>query len=401
MRNVLRELVVALVLLAACSALLAAAPDEATSGLVRKIVVFRQGFVNEPAQAALLRAFQGEPLRSLPLVNGMAVLLPPPAEKLLAGRPEVLRVDEDARVQALGVPVQVVAAKGRIVPQPPQEMAWGVNRIDAEWAWSTSTGRGITVAVIDTGIDARHPDLAANMAGGINFVRRSASKGADPNAWADDNGHGTHVAGIIAALNNSIGVVGVAPDAHLYAIKVLNRSGSGYVSDIITGLQWCLVTGVQVANMSLSTNTDVPSLHDACDLAASGGVILVAAAGNDGAAVDYPAAYPSVIAVGATDRTDARASWSSFGPELDLAAPGVSIKSTWKDSGYAWASGTSMAAPHVAGTLALALAAGLSTDLGASADDLPPTGPDYYSGQGLVDAGEAGTGIVDLGDNLP
>ena len=389
-----RYLVLALVVLVVLGSMI---PAAAQAGLARRIVLFQDSFVNAEAQAGLVRAFQGHALRSLPIVNGMAVLLPPAAEKGLAHRPEVAGVYEDGLVQAADKP----ASSGRKPPsgQPPQELPWGVNRIDAEYAWAYSRGAGVTVAVIDTGVDRRHPDLA--VAGGVNYVPRSLYKPVDPNGWDDNNGHGTHVAGIIAALDNTIGVVGVAPAATLYAVKVLDKNGSGYVSDVISGINWCAANHIQVANLSLSTQTDWTPLHTACDQAAAAGVLLVAAAGNDGSAVDYPAAYSSVIAVAATDRYDQKASWSSYGPQLALSAPGVGIKSTWPGGLYAVASGTSMAAPHVAGVMALALAAGRTTNLGLSADDLYAPGPDVYSGAGLVDAGEAASGILNLGDDLP
>jgi len=373
-------------------ALAAAGPGLAQSGsFTRHIVVFQPWFADAGQQQADLHAVGGQALRPLRIVNGVAADLPPGVAKQLARRAEVARVEVDAEVHALRKPGPA--------PQPPQQLPWGVDRIDAEWAWSTTRGAGIKVAVIDTGIDQDHPDLVGNIAGGVNFVRKG--RVVDPNAWDDDNGHGTHVAGIIAAADNTIGVVGVAPSAFLYGVKVLNKAGSGYTSDIIAGIEWAVANGVDIANMSLGSNSDTQSLHDACDTAAGAGLLLVAAAGNDGKAVDYPGAYSSVIAVAATDANDAVASWSSPGPQVYIAAPGVSIKSTWKGGGYATISGTSMAAPHVAGTLALMLAAGVGPDPCFGADDLPPAGPDIYSGCGLVDAGESVTGMLNYGDDLP
>jgi subtilisin len=370
--------------------------------LVRRIVVFQDSFVNEPAQAGLLRAFGGEPLRPLPLVNGMVVLLPPPAESMLVAHGDVAQVYVDARVRALGKPASPPGLdKKKPDEQPPQELPWGVDRIDAEWAWAVSRGAGVSAAVIDTGIDKDHPDLVANIAGGVNFVSKPPWKPADPNKWDDDSGHGTHVAGIIAAEDNDIGVIGVASQASLYAVKVLDRSGSGYVSDVISGIEWCIANGMHIANMSLGTDADIGALEAACEAAADAGVLLVAAAGNDGGDVDYPGAYPTVIAVAATDAADNVPSWSSPGPEVAIAAPGVNVRSTWKGGGYETGSGTSMATPHVSGTLALVLAAAASTDLCSDADDLPPAGVDIYTGCGLVDAGESVTGIADCGDNLP
>ena len=357
--------------------------------LSRYIVVFDGDFVNEPAKEGLVRRFEGQSVKHLHLINAMAVLLPPTAQAPLAEEDGVLRIDVDAEVNALPKPPWAGGpGNGDEEPPPPQELPWGVDRIDAEYAWSVATGAGVKVAVVDTGIDKDHPDLT--VAGGVNCRRGPATK------WDDDNGHGTHVAGTIAALDNEIGVVGVAPEASLYAVKVLDRTGSGYVSDVIEGLEWCIANGMQVVNMSLSTNSDIQSLHDACDEANEAGLLLVAAAGNDGAAVDYPAAYGSAIAVAAVDNTDTRPSWSSYGDAIELAGPGVDIYSTWKGGGYETHSGTSMAAPHVSGTLAL----NLSADLGATADDLPPAGWDSYTGYGLVDAEEAATGI-ETGDDLP
>ncbi len=388
-----------LALLAAAGAPMAAA--QPTDAWGRHIVVFQDGFPSSASQAALVRAFGGEVVRDLPIVNGMAVALPPGIAKQIARRTEVLRVDVDAQVRALGKPAKPPGKDKPKGEQPPQVLPWGVDRIDAEWAWGASTGAGVSVAVVDTGIDGDHPDLAANIVEGVNFVSKPAWKPANPGKWDDDNGHGTHVAGIIAAANNDIGVVGVAPEASLYAVKVLDRSGSGYISTVIAGIQWCVAAGVDVANMSLGTDADVEAMHEACDAAQAAGLILVAAAGNDGAHVDYPAAYDSVIAVGATAGDDSVYIYSSPGPQVYVAAPGVAVPSTWKGGEYNTITGTSMATPHVAGTIALQLAAALSAAPCAGADDLLPAGPDIYTGCGLVDAGESVTGTPDYGDDLP
>ena len=369
---------------------------------VRKIVVFQQWIINEDAQETIIERTGAAPLKPLPLVNAWVALASPANEEALKARGEVLRVDEDAIVYALargGIPGPPDKEEE---PPPPEELPWGVDQIDAELAWATSTGAGIKVAVLDTGIDLDHPDLQANIKGGVNII--NSHKTAD-----DDNGHGTHVAGTIAAaLNNEIGVIGVAPEAHLYAVKVLNRRGSGFVSDVIEGLQWGIDQEMQVMNMSLGTSSDVQSLHDAVDAAYAAGIVLVAAAGNSGdtnpdSDVIYPAKYGSVIAVAATDSNSTRASWSSDGPEVELAAPGVDIFSTWKGGEYETKSGTSMASPHVAGTAALVIGAGAVTDgdelygianevrqvLQDTADYL---GDANLYGYGLVDAEEAVTG---------
>lgn len=278
--------------------------------------------------------------------------------------PQVERIDNDPPVQAAG-----------------QTLPWGVDRIDAEKAQSAAQGEGVKVAIIDSGIDLDHPDLAGRVAGGYNVLSPGAS-------YDDDFGHGTHVAGIVAASNNSQGSVGVAPLADLYAVKVLDSTGAGFVSNIIKGINWAADNGMQIINLSLTAPTDVPSLREAVSAAVSRGIVVVVAAGNDGGAVKYPAAYPEVIAVAATDQADALASWSARGPEIDLAAPGASIYSTYAGGIYKLMRGTSMAAPHVTGAASLILSqaslgpAEVRQKLIDSAEVLP-------SGYKLVDAEQA------------
>jgi len=358
------------------------------AGLERKIVVFQERYVNAAAQEALLRVFGGVAIKPLPLINGWAVFLPAPAVGALQRRGEIKRIDPDVVVYAIQeVAESAVAAKAKPSPpsQPAQIIPWGIERILAPLAWGTSTGAGVKVAILDTGIDLDHPDLRLNIAGGVNTINpRKAPE--------DDNGHGTHVAGIVAAVDNTIGVVGVAPQAKLYAIKALDRTGSGYLSDIIEGLQWCVAQGMKVVNMSLGTTYNVPSFSDAVKAVYNAGIVQVAAAGNSSGPTNYPAAYPEVISVAATDSNNVRAPWSCYG-KIDLAAPGVSIFSTYKGDSYATMSGTSMASPHVAGVVALRLArypgespAAVLNALQAAALDLGETGWDMYYGAGLVQA---------------
>ncbi|MFH1049150.1 MAG: S8 family peptidase [Patescibacteria group bacterium] len=363
----------------------------------RKIVVFKQGILSELEKDALIDNSGGAKIKDLKLINGRAALLSPKAEKTLAKMQGVLRIDDDVVVEALDRPFS--ASRIREVALLSQSLPWGVDRIDAEKVWDTTTGDPIKVVVIDTGIDILHPDLKANIKGGVNTINSRRS-------YTDDNGHGTHVAGIIGAIDNVIGVVGVGPEIDLYAVKALDRRGSGYLSDIIEGLDWAIANNMQVVNMSLGTSANVLSFQEAVQRVNATGIVQVAAAGNSGGAVLYPAAYSEVIAVSATDASDTIASWSSRGPEVDLAAPGVSIYSTYKGSTYATLSGTSMASPHVAGVAALVLSvpdkcqylldgilgcspAEVQKRLEQTAEDLGAEGKDILYGSGLVDAGAA------------
>lgn len=262
-----------------------------------------------------------------------------------------------------------------------QTLPTGVNRVDGELS-STISGDGagsvdVDVAVIDTGIDIDHPDL--NVVGGKN-----CSNGG---SYDDGSGHGTHVAGVIAAKDNLNGVVGVAPGARLWAVRVLNDSGDGTDASILCGIDWVTANAstIEVVNMSLGSLGSEPTatgcatgdaLHDAICNSVAAGVTYVVAAGNDAsdARRHVPAAYDEVIAVSALadfdglpgglgqstcrmDQDDTKARFSNYGADIDLIAPGVCIYSTYKDGGYRTLSGTSMAAPHVAGAAALYKAA--------------------------------------------
>lgn len=271
---------------------------------------------------------------------------------------------------------------------------WDMSVIRAPKVWPTNTGAGVRVAIIDSGIDYHHPDLAPNYAGGYNYI----AKNNDP---LDDNGHGTHVAGTIAAAANGSGIEGAAPAVKLYALKVLNRNGDGTYSNVISALQWCAMNNMQIASMSLGASANSYALRQACTAAYKAGVLLVAAAGNSGSVggvdttVEYPAAFSEVIAVGAVDSKLVRPSWSSTGAKVELAAPGVEITSDKLGGGYVKMSGTSMACPHVTGVAALVYASGLTKPalvrqrLDATARDLGVSGRDNLYGYGLVNAAAA------------
>ncbi len=318
------------------------------------------------------------------IINAISADIPESVSEKLKKNPKIKYVEEDAQVQ--------IAAKPYKLLQPPQQITWNIARVNAPEAWSNSTGKNVKIAVLDTGIRNSHPDLT--IFGGINLVGKSKN-----NRWNDDNGHGTHVAGIMAARNDSIGVVGVAPDSQLYAVKVLDAYGSGYISDIIEGIDWPVQNNMDVISMSLGTRTYSQALNDTTANAYKAGILLIAAAGNSGDGnlssddVLYPAKFDSVITVSAIDYNNIAPAWSADGAEVELAAPGVDIYSTWLDGSYVNKSGTSMAAPFVSGIAALVKSKNLSLTsqeirsvLAYNAIDLGAIGRDKTYGFGLVQA---------------
>lgn len=310
----------------------------------RKIVLFHQG-KPLPDCRALLQKTGGRVLKELPLVNALVARIPIDGKVIeeLGLHPDIRVIEDDFEVHTVKLPAGPIRQEKQVVP-------WGVKRIGAPEAWRVASGEKVKVAVLDTGLDAGHPDLAANVRGTQNIKFPGWRAG-------DGNGHGTHVAGIIAALNNSVGVVGVAPRAEIYGVKIFNRQGNGYISDIIAGLDWALKNKMQVVNMSFGTSRPSQALEEAVRKCVQAGMVMVAAAGNEGRddSVLYPARYPGVIAVSAIDKKDNLASFSSRGPEVTVVAPGVDILSTYPGGKYRTMSGTSMACPHVAGVAALVL----------------------------------------------
>lgn len=238
-----------------------------------------------------------------------------------------------------------------VVPNPTGEVLdWGLQKINAEVAWRYSKGNGVKVAILDTGCDHKHLDLAENIKGIRNFT--NSSYGA-----VDLVGHGTHVAGIVAAVDNDEGMIGVAPEAELYIAKVLNDDGSGVFKSVIAGIDWAILMGVDIINMSLGAPQEPPQdLHNAILRAREAGITVFSATGNENGEVCWPAQYKEVIAVSAIDKYDNRAQFSNFGLKNEIIAPGVDILSTYPNNKYARLSGTSMATPIIAGAAALFIA---------------------------------------------
>jgi serine protease len=285
---------------------------------------------------------------------------------------------------------------------------WHLRRVGAEKAWSYTCGQGVTVAVVDTGIAcfdkgpfSRGTDLAGTRCeGGWNFV-------SDTREAYDDQGHGTHVAGTIAqTTDNGVGAAGLAFCASLMPIKVLNKQGFGSVANVAEGIRFAADEGAQIINLSLGGPIKSAILKDAVDHALSAGVVIVAAAGNSGKKVGWPAAYPGVVAVSATDDTDKIAWFSSRGPEVAIAAPGVGVTQQTVCNGgrdkceiFGTFNGTSMASPHVAGVAALIESLGVTRDdavreaLYESARAPAGGGDPKLYGAGILDGGAAASHV--------
>lgn len=313
------------------------------------ICVFNKGSVsrgNASAEAnRSVRSAGGQLARVYSVaIRGFAAYMPAQAvERMKASNRNIAYCEQD---QVFTIPpIRAAGKPGGGGVQPAQETPWGIARVNGGAA-----GTFATAWVIDTGIDLDHPDLRVDVTRSRSFVSNESSPD-------DLNGHGSHVAGTIAALDNTIGVIGVAPGASVVAVKVLNRRGSGTTSGVIAGVDYVAQYGRSgdVANMSLGGGAS-QSLDDAVLAASSGGVRFALAAGNDSAnANNYSPARvngPNVFTISAFAIGDKWASYSNFGnPPIDYAEPGSSIKSTWKDGGYNTISGTSMATPHLAGLL--------------------------------------------------
>lgn len=280
-----------------------------------------------------------------------------------------------------------------VVEQRPFEVIdWGVQMVNAPALWAQTRGEGVKVAVLDTGVDITHPDLMGNIKVGMNFT------GGSEQDYMDRKGHGTHCAGIIAGVDNEQGVVGVAPQSELYIGKVLGDDGSGSIQGICEGIMWAVMNKVDIISMSLGCTEDPGSmLQQAVKYAYDNGVVIVAAAGNEASHVGWPAIYDEAIAVGAIDDRRNVAGFSNFGTQVDVAAPGVEILSTYPVGQYARLSGTSMATPVVSGTIALLISymrkngiaytpATIMDMLRTRSQDGGAIGRDDFFGDGIVDA---------------
>ncbi len=326
-------------------------------------------------QVSLIENLGGAVVRTYHLVPTVVASVPENALSKLSAQAGVTHVERDGSVQAFG----------QVIP-------WGVSQIGAPQVYPVNKGTGVKVAVLDTGVDLTHPDL--KIAGQITFVAGATSA-------QDDNGHGTMVAGIIGAQDNDIGVIGVAPEVQLYAVKVLGSNGSGNISDIINGLQWAVDNGMKVVNMSFGGGVWPWAGEQALARAYNAGIVLVAGAGNNGTAagtednINYPARYGMVLAVGAVDEQLGRLSISATGNTLELVAPGNNINTTALGGGYGLFGSTSAATAHVSGAAALVIKSGVTSNLEVrrrlrdTATDLGTPGWDPQYGKGLVNVNRA------------
>jgi subtilisin len=303
---------------------------------------------------------------------------------------ELRYAERDVTFRTLGTPGFGTAA---------QDAPWGIERIGASAVHDDGvTGSGADVAIVDSGIDSDHPDLAPNLGEGYAVEECDGFDCNEP--WDDDHSHGTHCAGIANAADNGRGVVGVSTSATLHGVKVMTKEGRGSGAGVAEGIKWAADRGHEVISMSLGATEPSSIVRDAVSYATEQGSLVVAAAGNEGPCIDcvhYPGAYEEAIAVGATNSDDELSEFSSTGPEVEIAAPGTEITSTVIDGEYRTHSGTSMATPHVAGAAALLAARGLSNAeirerLAESAEDLGYD--DRETGAGLlnVDAAVSGGG---------
>ncbi|MDA1475999.1 S8 family peptidase [Bacillus changyiensis] len=335
------------------------------------IVGFKSSLKTTSAKKDVIKENGGKVDKHFRSINAAKVTLDQKALKELKKDPSIEYIEKDHVAHALA-----------------QTVPYGISLIKADKVQAQDvTGKNVKVGIIDTGISSAHPDL--KVAGGKSFVA------GDSDPFHDGNGHGTHVAGTVAAIDNTEGVIGVAPNVSLYAIKVLDSGGSGTYSAIVDGIEWATDNHMDVINMSLGGPSGSIALKKAVDRAYSSGVVVVAAAGNSGSSgnsntIGYPAKYDSAIAVGAVDKDSKRAYFSSVGDELEVMAPGASVYSTYPGNLYKSLNGTSMASPHVAGAAALVKSKNPSLSASQIRDRLSKTathlGSAFYYGKGLINA---------------
>lgn len=365
------------------------APARAQGGTPQTVpneyVMFYEPGTSQAEIDALVASSGGTLLRQIPELNAVVVYIPTrTGASTLSARPGVTYLEPNLLRQPTITP-----------NDPGRASQWGPGKIGVYDAWDVTLGTGQVIAVLDTGVDLDHPDLAAHLLAGFDYVGLDSDPSPDPGA--PNHVHGTHVAGIANAVtNNGTGIAGVAWDARTLPVRIISATGATS-SNIALGIIYATDHGATVINLSLGGPGWVKVERDAVNYAADHGVIVVASAGNDETSTpDYPASYDHVISVASTTSSNNRSSFSNFGEYVDVAAPGSGIYSTLYNNTYGTMDGTSMAAPHVAGVAALVRSAGHATTLDAiteallcSAQDLGASGWDQYLGWGLIQANAA------------
>lgn len=360
----------------------ASAADEAQWVPGRLLVQPRAG-LSEAEFDKIIKKQGGKQVGKIDGINVRIIQLPPQAsekavEALLKNNKHLKFAERDMLLKP------EVAAD-----DPYYASAWHLPKIGAPTAWDVTQGENVTIAILDSGVDATHPDLASRLVPGWNFYDNNSNT-------SDVYGHGTQVAGAAAAAsNNALGVASVAGMARIMPIRVTDTSGMGSLSQMASGITWAADRGARVANLSFAAAGGYATVQNAAQYMKKKGGLVVTAAGNTGTAQTF-AAHPSTIVVSGTTSTDAKASWSSYGSFVDIAAPGASIWTTTRGGGYKAASGTSMASPVAAGVVGLMMAAnpGLSAEgvesiLLSTAVDLGSAGFDTSFGNGRINAAAA------------
>lgn len=339
-------------------------------------VILSNGQLNKSSAESMLKSYGATPKRALEKQGMMAATMSKKTLNLLRSNPQVANVSPDPR--------RYIKA---------QSTPYGINMVQAPQL-SQNNLSARKVCVIDTGFNLGHPDLGDQN----NGVSGQANNSQVGNWFNDGNGHGTHVAGTVSALANNEGVVGVYPGVDLHIVKIFNDSGKWtFASDLIDGINQCQSAGANVVNMSLGGGNSSTAENNAMQTFVNQGVMLVAAAGNDGnSSLSYPASYDAVISVAAVGSNESRASYSQFNNQVEIAGPGSAVESTWPVNTYNTISGTSMATPHVAGAAALVWSffpqcsnEQIRAALNATAKDKGPSGRDTQYGYGIVKAKDA------------
>jgi subtilisin family serine protease len=374
---------------------LAGLPTAAADGTERVFVHPRDGLLGEVLNA--VDAVDGTTLFEYDNFEFVAAEIPSEKRDELLADVRVAFIEDD---EAVGIPSDWTPSVPNLFDSggdidcsthPSQQPSWGWERISADAV--DHDGTGVDVGILDTGIESDHCSLA--VAGGRNVTNSGL-----PNDYGDAHGHGTHVAGITGALDNDIGVIGVAPKTNLYAVKVLDDNGSGRYSNLVAGIDWCLSNDVELISMSLGGDSASSTMDQAIEDAHAAGHLLLSAAGNNGndqdgvcdeETVTYPAAHDDVVAVSAMNEDETIASYSSVGAAVDVLAPGTEITSTYVNNEYTQASGTSAACPFVTGVAAL-LWQTHSADGPGPNDDVKETLTE--TAEPVLDTCEEGHGLV-------